>query len=549
VALNRRSPATLIFAGAVALSTIFLFVWLSKVTFWRDEWGFILDRRGSDLDTYLTPFVEQLLALAVALYKVLIAVFGIGSPLPFQIAHVIVLMATLVVLFVYLRRRVGEWLALGFVLPLLFFGPAWDDVLFPFQVSLIGSVGCGVGALLALDSEKPRGDIAATLLLIVGLFSQDAAIPFVAAATVDIALTRDRWRRAYVVVFPTALWLIWYAGWGQYAQNFISFHNFSTLPGYIADGLASSLASLVGLAIPRDEVSVLPLDWGRPLLVIVVAFGVWRVARVGVRAMPRRLWAVIVAQLGFWSLTGLNAAFFGQATSGRYQLVGAILWVMIFAELLRGVRVRTPVVAAVVAIGALAALANFSYLRDTAHGLSIIAEQQKGGLAALELTRDEVNPDFTLTEKNSGVDYLGIVDAGSYFSAIDAYGSPAYTPEELATAPEAARVSADTVFAAALRIGAQPVASSGGATCRPVDLGDGATAVADLGLSSVTVKAPAEAGVELRLHRYADEFPVKLGAVPPGQAVRVSIPQDDSQQPWQLQLSGSGTAQVCEASP
>ncbi len=545
MALNRRSPATLIFAGAVALATIFLFVWLSKVTFWRDEWGFILDRRGSDLDTYLTPFVEQLLAIAVALYKLLIALFGIESPLPFQIAHVIVLMTTLTVVFVYVRRRVGEWLALGVMLPLLFFGPSWDDVLFPFQVSLIGSVGCGVGALLALDSETRRGDITAAVLLIVGLFSQDAAIPFVAAATVDIALTRDRWRRAYVVVIPTLLWFAWYVGWGRYAQNFVSLHNFSTLPGYVADGLASSLSSLVGLAAPRNVLTPAPLDWGRPLLVIVLAAGAWRVASVGIRAMPRRLWALLVAQVGFWSLTGLNAAFFGQATSGRYQLVGAILWVMIAAELLRGVRVPRFAVVAVVAVGALAALANFSQLRDTAHGLAVIGDKQKGGLAALELTRGVVAPDFTLTEKNSGVDYLGIVDAGSYFSAIDAYGSPAYEPQELQSAPEDAREAADSVFAAALRIGAKPVSAPGDEGCRPVDLGAGPS-VADLGAGAVTVKA-GEGALDLRLRRYAtDAFGVSLGSVPAGRSVRVEIPMDASAQPWQLQVSGSGTATLCE---
>lgn len=538
---RRAGPATALFVGAVAVSAIFLFAWLSKETFWRDEWGFILDRRGSSLDTYFTPFVEQLLALAVALYKLLIELFGIDSPVPFQIVHVIVLLATVTVVFVYVRRRVGEWLALAAALPLLFFGPSWDDVLFPFQVSLIGSVGCGVGALLALDSETRRGDIAAMALLIVGLFSQDAAIPFVAAATVDIALTPARWRRAYVVVIPTLLWFAWYVGWGRDAQNFISFHNFSTLLGYVADGLASSLSSLIGLAAPRNSLTPTPLDWGRPLLAIVLALGIWRVARVGIRAMPRRFWAVLVAQVGFWSLTGLNAAFFGQATSGRYQLVGGILWVMIAAELFRGVRIKQPVVLATVAIGVLAALANFSQLRDSAHGLALIAEQEKGGLGALELTRGVVNPDFVLTEKNSGVDYLGIVDAGSYFSAIDEWGSPAYSADALSSAPDGARVAADRVFAAALRIRTEPVRAPAASGCREVNL----PSMVELDGGAATVQA-GTGPAELQLRRYATaSFPVSLGTVRPGRFVSVSIPMDQSTQPWVLQVSGTSTARVC----
>jgi hypothetical protein len=260
--------------------------------------------------------------------------------------------------------------------------------------------------------------------------------------------------------------------------------------------------------------------------------------------MPRRLWAVLVAQVGFWSLTGLNAAFFGQATSGRYQLVGAILWVMIAAELLRGVRIPRPAVAAAVAVGVLAALANFSQLRDSAHGLALIGEQEKGGLGALELTRGVVQPDFVLTEKNSGVDYLGIVDAGSYFSAIDEWGSPAYTPEELADAPEGAREAADRVFAAALRIHAEPAPAPTAGGCREVDLGQGPT-VLDPGRETTVQAGSGE--VKLTLRRYAtSSFPVSLGPVQPGRSVTVSVPMDQSTQPWALQVAGSGTTTVCE---
>jgi hypothetical protein len=539
-------PGTLLFAAALLVSAGALIHWLSALTFWRDEWAFILDRRGSGLDVYLTPFVEQLLAIPLAIYKLLIAVFGIESPLPFQLAHVVVYAATMVVVFVYVRRRVGEWLALAALLPILFLGPSWDDLLFPFQISLVIALGCGVGALLALDRPSRAGDVAAAVLLTIGLFCQHVAIPFALAATIDIAFTRERFRRAWVIAIPAALWMVWYLGWGRDAQNFVSFHNFETLIGYVGDGLSSSLSTLLGLAVPRDEMSLSPLDWGRPLLLVAIAFGIWRVARAGIGAMPRRLWAVIAAQLSFWTLTGLNASFFGQATSGRYQLVGVVLWVMIGAELLRGVRVSRFAVATVVAVAALAALANFSLLRDEAHGLAGIAEQQKGGLAALELTREEVAPDYVLTEQNSGVDYLGIVDAASYFSAIDAFGSPAYTPAELLDAPEAARVSADTVFASALALQPRtvPLDTPAGA-CEPFDLDPG-PAVAEAPPGGAVVRPARGAAATVRMRRYASaSFPVNAGRVGGGDAELIEIPADQSPQPWQLQLDGRGVVEIC----
>ncbi len=446
-------------------------------------------------------------------------------------------------MFVHMRRRVDPWLALAATLPVLFLGPAWDDLLFPFQMSFFGSLACGIGALIALDRDDRRGDIIATVLLTVGLFFSHVGIPFVVAAFVDIVLDRARFRRAFVFVIPTVFWLLWYLGWGHEAQNFVVFHNFATLLGYVADGLASSLSTMFGLAVPRDEAAISPFDWGRPLLALAIALGVWRVLRVGVRALPRRFWALLAALLVFWSLTGLNATYFGEATSGRYQLMGVILWPMVAAELFRGTRVSRPIVAGIVIVAALSALANFSYLRINAEGLEGQAQSQRGGLAALELTRAQVDPEFVLTEENSGVDYLGIVDAASYFSAIDEFGSPAYSPEELLGAPERSRISADTVFAAAHGIELEP-ATPAPPDCEPVDQGPAGVEL-PAPPNSLRIRA-ADGPVEVGLRRYATAgTPVKLGSVEPGEDAELAIPADGSERPWYLILSGAGRAEVC----
>ncbi len=539
-------PATWMFAAVLLLAAATLLHFMHPLTFWRDEWAFILDRRGSatDLDTYLTPFVEQLLAIPVAAYKLFIALFGIESALPFQIFSTSLFLLAVALMFVHMRRRVDPWLALAATLPVLFLGPAWDDLLFPFQMSFFGSLACGIGALLALDREDRRGDIVATVLLTVGLFFSHVGIPFVVAAFVDVALDRARFRRAFVFLIPTGIWMLWYLGWGHEARNFVVFENFATLLGYVSDGLASSLSTLVGLAIPRDEAGISPLDWGRPLLAVVIALGVWRVLRVGVRAVPRRFWALLAAMLTFWALTGLNATYFGEATSGRYQLMGAILWPMVAAELFRGARVKRSIVAAIVVVATLAALANFSYLRINAKGLEGQAQSQRGGLAALELTRDQVDPGFILTEENSGINYLEIVDAADYLSAIDEFGSPAYTPEELPGSPERSRVSADMVFAAALDLRLEPtsVAADG---CADLDLAATPTTTTVMAPGALTV-AVHEGSVEVRLRRYAsDSFPVGLGKVEAGDEVELAIPADGSDQRWQVALIGPGEAEVC----
>ena len=144
--------------------------------------------------------------------------------MPFQVVAVLLFLASVGMLFIYVRRRVGEWLALAAILPILFLGPSWDDLLFPFQMALFGCIACGIAALLMLERHDRIGDLAAMALLLTALFFFDLGIPFVAAATVELAFGRDRWRRAYVVAVPTAIWLIWYAGWGHNADTFISLH-------------------------------------------------------------------------------------------------------------------------------------------------------------------------------------------------------------------------------------------------------------------------------------------------------------------------------------
>ena len=117
-------------------------------------------------------------------------------------------------------------------------------------------------------------------------------------------------------------------------------------------------------------------------------------------------------------------------------------------------------VIAALAVSALATLSNLSLLEDYSNALAGLAGQQRGGLAAVELARDRVDPGFLLTQENSDVDYLGELDAGSYVSAVDSYGSPAYSPDELAAAAEPSRAAADKVFAAALGLELEPGAGT-----------------------------------------------------------------------------------------
>jgi hypothetical protein len=540
---DRRLPDVLA-GGAILLSGILLLHWFSRITFWRDEWELLLHRRGWSVGTFLDPAVEHLVAIPILIYKVLLETAGMNSPAAFQVVAVCSFLASVALLFVYMRSRVGAWLALAAILPILFLGPSWDDLLFAYQVTFFGSIACGIGAFLCLERRSRGFDLIAMALLIAGLMFSDAGIPFVAGAAVEIGMGRDRWQRAYVVLTPALLWAGWYLGWGHQADTFISFRNLASAPSYILDGLSSSLANVLGLytQFGVSDVRARALAWGRPLLVLALALAVWRV-RLLRRPSPRLL-ATVVTLVGFWSLTALNASPLGLPTVGRYQYVGIVLLGLATAELLRGVRIGRWATIAVLVVSLAATLNNFTRLRDAANGLAGIAQRERGGLAALELARDRVDPGLVLTPENSDMDYLGLVDAGSYLSAVDAYGSPAYTPAELTGAPEVARVAADKVSGAALGIHLLAQGGSTGGRCLTVDLdrGPATTVVPPNGL----VLRAEGSGAQAELRRYAKaSYPLSFGALPAGEPQLLRIEPDGSSVPWTLQLTGSGRAEVC----
>ena len=153
------------------------------------------------------------------------------------------------------------------------------------------------------------------------------------------------------------------------------------------DGLSASLATWVGLGTDIYDAS--PLDWGRPLLVLALGLVAWRLYVL--RRPSARLLGTTVLLLGFWFLTALNTNPLAPATAGRYQYLGIVLMALVAAELVDGSAdsaLRRHARSSLA--GLAAAVVNGARLRDSASGLAGIAQQERGGLAALELARGRV---------------------------------------------------------------------------------------------------------------------------------------------------------------
>ncbi|MDX6581443.1 MAG: hypothetical protein QOI10_627 [Solirubrobacterales bacterium] len=532
----------LLLAAAILASAAVLLYLTRNITFLLDDWEFLVYRRGFTEHALLDPHNEHLILGPILVYKALLGLFGMDSARPFQVVSTIAFLTSAALLFAWLRGRVDQWLALGAVILVLFLGAAWEDLLWAFQIGYFVSMAAGLAMLLALKRETAVADRVACAALVVSLVFSSVGIPFMIGAAVAIG-TAPGWRnRLYVVVIPALLYGLWWIGWGHTAESHLSAHNLANAPVYVFDAIGSAFSSLLGLQTPRDEAGVGAYDWGRPLAVLFVALAGWRLYRIG--SVPRWLWVVGAIALSFWLLSAVNQ-FPGRApSSSRYQYVGAILVLLLAAELLRGIEVRAPALALAGAVGALAVASSISFLSQSSASYEGTSDLIKADLGAVEIARDTADPGFVLSEDLAGTGYVG-VSAEAYLSAVDAFGSPADTPEQIAAAPEPAREAADRVLAGALRIAVAPAAAGTAAGCRRVDPA-GATAVAELPPGGAVVRGSPGAATDLRLRRFATgSFPIGAGQLAGGQSVSIGIPPDRSTVPWQLQLSGGGAVAVC----
>src|SRR5579862_8876922 len=240
------SGATVALALLMAASALLLLYVGRRLTFFYDEWTFIVVRRGSSLGSYLDPHNGHLSLFPVLVYKALFATVGLRHYLPYRLVGVAMHLLCCGLLYVIVRRRLGP---VGALLPtaiLLFLGTAWQDLLWPFQIGYFGSIAGGLGALAVLDTDPPlRRTWPAAALLTWSILSSGVGIPFLFAAAALLLIRRAGWRHFWVVALPAVVYLAWYVGWGGGEQT-----NRAALlgaPQYIADAAAGAVAGLTGL--------------------------------------------------------------------------------------------------------------------------------------------------------------------------------------------------------------------------------------------------------------------------------------------------------------
>lgn len=560
--LARPSSPRLVLALALLAAGLFLFLDGHDQTFWYDEWAFVLERRGSDLGTFLEPHNGHLSLLPILAYKGLLSVAGMDHYWPFRLVVVALHLTCVVLIYLYAERRVGGWLAFAAALLILFLGPGWEVIIWPFEMAWVASLAAGLGALLLLDRRDRRGNVGAAVLLTLSVVSSGLGVAILIGALAETLLRKPR--RPWVVAAP----LVVYAGWYlAYSESNFALNRLAKVPTYVADSLAGALGSLVGLTgggtFPnRGEV----LDWGRPLAVVAVAVIAWRLVKLG--RVPPRVATLGATVLGFWVLTAISRA--GVSVGGyslappyasRYLYVGGFFLVLLAVELLRGVTL-TPVAWLLLGVALLAGVvSHMGVFRDASRYLRNNATILTTNLGALELAKGRAGPDHEVGP------YLR---AGPYFEASRDWGTPARSPDEILSGPEERRAGADFVLSQIYGVATPRAAQGRPGGAPPTVEASGAGSVTTAG-SCVTLRprgynAPwvrpelqlevprsglllrAEDGqpVELTARRFATRYPRQpLGVLQGGTSTVLRIPTDAAPQPWHVQLMSAGRVTAC----
>ena len=400
--------------AAVAVSATILAL-TRGYTFYFDEWNFILTARDWTATTYLQPHNGHPAMGTRLIYSVLLATVGLRSYLPYMAVLLALHASSAILIFELVRRRAGDLIGIAAAALLLVIGAGWENLLWAFQMSFVGSVACGLGMLVALESSARWRMPIVTALLTASLMFSAIGLFFGLAAAIDLAATPER-RKELVWLAPVAMvFVAWFLTFGLHSAESTSASansNLLVLPLYTLWGLGASVAGLIGEG-----------GWlGIPLLVLAagaVGHAWWRH---GCDGLALGTAAGVVA---FYLVTGVARGQIGyeQSAAGRYVYVGAVFWLILLGGAAGRLPWRGTWRPALVALLFLACFNSGAVLVEFGAAKAAQMQRQTADLQALHAVRD--NP---CLNASGAVDPLVMPDETNpahYYRATDRYGDPA----------------------------------------------------------------------------------------------------------------------------
>jgi hypothetical protein len=504
--------------------------------------------------------------IALAIYRVLFATVGIGDYAPYRVLVVLLSLLVAGLLFAYARPRVGSFLALLAVAAMLFLGPGWQDMLWPFQIPWLIVSAAGIGTFMLLDRRSLGADVAASALTLLAICSTSLGLAFAVGFAVDVGLARRRWRDAWIVGVPLVVYAIWTLG---YQSNPIDVSSFPNVPVNLAKAAAAALSVPTGLSgINPLNGAGTSVTYGWPLLVVALVIVVRRA--LGRRAPIRSLSLAVVFVTFVTSITVAHSGLEG-ALASRYLYIYSLLALLLAIELLRGVPVPRLAQAALGVLTVVAVISNVGSLRSAGAYFRTQGASTDGALTALAIDRDSVPPN---TVVHIATYQFIALSARSIFAAEHALGSPAYSVAQLRRADAIAQSTADGQSVADGDVTPDPTPSSTSRSASSVAIAPGAPSVTSMtngttsvssscvrftpaaslapgAVASVTVRlsngisiSTSGAPATLAVRRFAPTF-TALGTLAADRSTQLTVRPGSAPDLWYLQLASVSPVRVC----
>jgi hypothetical protein len=558
----------------LALAAI-LILWAGRgIVFIADEWGWISNGIHVTPDTILQDYYGHLFALTEIVYFVLPASVGLADYWVFRVLALMLHLAVALLVFLIARRSVGPWLALAPTAVVAFLGTGADAFVSAINIGLLTAMAACLAALLTLSRRTLRGDLATCGLLVIGLASFTVAVAFTAGVFAEILWQRDRWRRIWVALVPTLLYVAWRLNWGGSLSGDIGGGGGGHTSLNIADVLkhgfeaaAGAIAGLGGLQLENPTLTT-HLPWLASLVQVVVALGAvllaWQVVRA--RRVSARFANVVVAGLGFWLLIAVGRGSQGGLYASRYVYAGAILAALIIIEAVSAYGMPRPSVRPLIALGVVTSIAlNVVWMIVLSNHIREESTMVRARLAALDIAGNRVPPLFEPSKEFA----FRHITAGSYFAAVRKFhSSPAYTTAELRRSSEQARQAADDVLVRALNLrlaaGRAPARdrppavervehgriSERGSCVTLIPEGPGAVAdIAPRSPSGVELESRPGAQPVVEARRFGARYLTVAAAAQSGGTERLATPLANAPDLWHLQIDSPGRTRICSLAP
>lgn len=365
-AVSRRRVALRVHLGSLALLGCYL-VWTARgMRFVYDDWSFVvpLTRGQPSVSWFLEPHNEHWVLVPKAVYAGLNSLFGFGTVWPYLLVTLSLHLLLCHLLWrMAVRSGSDPWLASLGVVVFAVYAAGVENILWAFQIGLVGNMVLGTLTMLELGRPRPRAVVVAVLCLL-NVATSGIALVFLVLASVQMVWQR-RPTMLWALAPASAVYALWYLLFSPHmSRPPTGLSQAALLPVYWLLGVGNAVASVLPYRSAESAVSRVftPLS----ALAALAAVGGLVAALVALRRRPalRPDVAVMVFFLGcplFVLLTSVSRISMGLELSmaSRYAYVAtafllpASLCVLTLVTARRH-RART---AALVAVGALA-LAN-----------------------------------------------------------------------------------------------------------------------------------------------------------------------------------------------